>query len=117
MPEPLSRHPQRRGRVREECARRPMRLSPAVAARIRPAARHGALVTVAAVVSIASLAIALHPPARVPARVRTRMGHVGCGPLAGGLGRGREVAIQDPAGPCARGVLAEVVAVVAVALL
>mmetsp|Transcript_19107 Transcript_19107/g.50256 ORF Transcript_19107/g.50256 Transcript_19107/m.50256 type:complete len:340 (+) Transcript_19107:120-1139(+) len=93
-------------------------LSPAVAARIRPAARRGVLVAVAAVVSIASLAIALHPPTGVPARVRTRIGDVGCGPkLAGGLGWGEEVAVQNPASPRARGVLAEVVAVVAVALL
>jgi len=63
---------------REECARRLMNLGPAIAARIRSAAGHGILVATAAIVSPSSLAIALHPSAGVPVRIRTRIGNVGC---------------------------------------
>mmetsp|Transcript_19872 Transcript_19872/g.52719 ORF Transcript_19872/g.52719 Transcript_19872/m.52719 type:complete len:341 (-) Transcript_19872:120-1142(-) len=98
-------------------AKRRHSLSPAVAARIRPAARRGELVALAAVVSLAALAIALHPSTGSPARIRTWIGDVGRRPLASGLRWCGEISVENPASPRTRRVLAEVVAIVAVALL
>merc|ERR1719414_1791149 len=88
----------------------------AIACRVRPAALHGVLVALVAVVSLPPFAVALHPRARASIcgfRVIDR----GRPPLAASPSRGMEDVVEDPARPCARGVLAEIVAVVAIALL
>jgi len=88
----------------------------AIACRVRPAALHGVLVALAAVVSLPPFAVALHPRAGASIcgfRVMDR----GRPPLAASPSRGMEDVVEDPARPCARGVLAEIVAVVAIALL
>jgi len=70
-----------------------------------------------AVVSLAALAIALHPSTGSPARIRTWIGDVGRRPLASGLRWCGEISVENPASPRTRRVLAEIVAIVAVALL